>query len=85
MQPLIIDVREPNEFATGHIADAINIPLQDIAQGAATLSTTSKDTSIVTYCRSGNRSAIAVQMLEQQGFTNVANGINQQTLENQLA
>ncbi|MDQ5972769.1 MAG: phage shock protein [Patescibacteria group bacterium] len=85
MPTLIIDVREPSEFAASHVTDAINIPLQDIARGATELATTSKDTPLIVYCRSGGRSSVALQMLKQQGFTNVTNGINQQNIENKLA
>ncbi|WP_165313476.1 rhodanese-like domain-containing protein [Vibrio ziniensis] len=68
---LIVDVRTPEEFAQGHLDDAINIPLDTVETGFADIA---KDRSIVVYCRSGNRSGIAMQSLVKQGFINVHNG-----------
>ncbi len=80
-KPLIIDVREPNEFATSHVAGAVNIPLGDIAKGSSKLSKISKASNLVVYCRSGGRSAQAKSMLERVGYTSVQNGINQSAVE----
>ncbi|ADT89335.1 rhodanese-like domain-containing protein [Vibrio furnissii] len=68
---LVVDVRTPDEFAEGHVENARNIPLSDVATGFAAID---KDQPIVVYCRSGNRSAMAMQALLEQGFTNVHNG-----------
>lgn len=68
---LVVDVRTPDEFAEGHVENAHNIPLSDVATGFAAID---KDQPIVVYCRSGNRSAMAMQALLEQGFTNVHNG-----------
>ncbi len=85
MGHILIDVREPDEFAAGHAKGAINIPLNDIAQGAAQLGSVPKNAEVIVYCRSGNRSGVAMQILRQRGFTNVTNGINQAYMaENQL-
>ena len=65
---LLVDVRTPEEFATGHIAGAVNIPLQDIA---ARMSEIPKDTPAIIYCRSGNRSAQAMQILANAGYTQI--------------
>ena len=67
---LIVDVRTPQEFADGQLDNAINYPLSEIEQHFAQLD---KDTQIVLYCRSGNRSGQAYQWLEKQGFTNLHN------------
>lgn len=66
---LVLDVRTPEEFAESHAVRAINLPLQDIQTG--TLPSVAKDGKIVVYCRSGNRSAQAVALLKQAGFTNL--------------
>lgn len=76
MSRLIIDVREPEEFARGHVHGAINIPPAEIMQGSDQLQDVAKDTEIILYCVSGSRSNVSKQILESQGFTNVVNGIN---------
>ncbi len=65
---LLVDVRSPEEFASGHIPGAVNIALPGLPQQMATLP---KDRPIILYCRSGARSNSAVQMLAQGGFENV--------------
>jgi len=72
---LIIDVREPYEFTEGHVAGAINIPLGSIASGIQNVAP-NKEAKIILYCRSGNRSGQAVQLLSNMGYTNAQNGIN---------
>lgn len=81
MNRLIIDVREPVEFATGHAEGALNIPPTELMAGAQRLKDVSKDTQLVLYCRTGSRSNVAMQILRQLGFTNLVNGINQQHVE----
>lgn len=68
---LVVDVRTPEEFAQGHLDNAINIPLNTVETGFADIA---KDRSIVVYCRSGNRSGMAMESLVKQGFINVHNG-----------
>ncbi len=76
-QRLIIDVREPFEFATGHVDGALNIPPMELMRGLpADLVNVPKDTEIILYCRSGARSNTSMRILEQYGFTNLINGIN---------
>ncbi len=65
---LLVDVRTPEEFAGGHIAGAVNIPLQSLAQRMDEIP---QDEPAVLYCRSGNRSATAGKMLAQAGYTDV--------------
>ena len=84
MAKLIIDVREPYEFSSGHVDGAINIPLASLISGNKVLSTTPKDSEIILYCRTGSRSGVAMEVLKGQGFTNLANGINQQHVEKML-
>lgn len=70
-QAKLIDVREEDEYAAGHIPDSINIPLSKIesAQGEIT----DLDTPLFVYCRSGNRSGQAVAWLKQAGYSKVKN------------
>lgn len=67
---VIIDVREPEEFAEGRIPGATLIPLGELAGRADEVPT---DKPVVMVCRSGNRSAQAVQILQKAGFTNIHN------------
>jgi rhodanese-related sulfurtransferase len=67
--PLVLDVREPSEFAQGHVPDAVNVPQSDIA---SRLDELPRDRPIVTICQSGMRSLRAAQFLKQQGFERVA-------------
>ena len=78
---MIVDVREADEFASKHVNGAINVPLSLIISGQGLVDGVSKDDHIIVYCNSGNRSGVARQMLEAKGYTNVINGINQQTVE----
>ena len=67
---IIIDARTEEEFATGHIANAILIPEYEIAERAEQ-ELPDKDTLILVYCRSGRRSKIASEELVKLGYTNV--------------
>ena len=66
--PLLIDVRKPAEYASGHIPNAINIPLQTLAEN---LDKIPKDRPVVLYCTSGYRTGMGVMTLEMLGYTNV--------------
>jgi len=81
MDRIIIDVREPEEYARGHVANAINIPPAALMQGAKKLKDTPKDTELILYCVSGSRSNVSSHILRQMGFTNIINGINRQQVE----
>jgi rhodanese-related sulfurtransferase len=67
-KPALIDVREPYEFAAGHVKGAFNVPLGTLADRVSRL-----DPEAETYviCQSGHRSASAVRLLRRAGFTNV--------------
>ncbi|PIP99141.1 MAG: rhodanese [Shewanella sp. CG18_big_fil_WC_8_21_14_2_50_42_11] len=69
---MLIDVRTAEEFAEGHIDGAMNIPFNNIVPELAKLNIT-KDTEIVLYCRSGNRSDMAQKSLVKQGYSNTYN------------
>lgn len=67
---VIVDVREPAEFATGHMRDAKNIPLQELAQRVSELDKF-KAKPVVVVCQSGVRSAKATTQLKKAGFNEV--------------
>jgi len=67
-----IDVRTAEEYAAGHVSQAVNIPYEEIAQRISEV-TTEKDAEIYVYCRSGRRSGIAKAALDEAGFTRVVN------------
>lgn len=68
----IIDVREPDEFAEGHIESAVNIPLRELTQRLADLPGNAS-TPIVVYCHSGRRAAHALVILRELGYRQVYN------------
>ncbi|MGV8931450.1 MAG: rhodanese-like domain-containing protein [Luteimonas sp.] len=88
---VVIDVREPAEFDTGHLGGAINIPRGvlefqvDAHPAVANVSDPAlshKQRPIVVYCRTGGRSALAALSLQRMGFTDVCSisgGINDWT------
>lgn len=69
----IIDVREVDEYAAGHVPNAKNLPLSTLAENFATLD---KEQPYYLICQVGGRSARAAEFLSQQGFdvTNVMGG-----------
>ena len=68
---MIVDVRTPSEYSQGHIQGSVNIPLQKLDKSIAQIS---KDTTIITCCASGMRSATAKSILLSAGFNKVYNG-----------
>lgn len=78
---IIIDVRSPGEFASGHIKGSVNIPLNNLSQGVAKYK---KEATIITCCASGMRSASAKSVLTSKGFTNVFNGGGWSSLQSKL-
>ncbi len=68
----LVDVREPSENADFNIGGTL-LPLGEIRNMETNTIDNWKDDEIVLYCRSGNRSGIAAQILEQMGFKNVKN------------
>jgi rhodanese-related sulfurtransferase len=67
---VVVDVRTPAEFATGHLRDAKNIPLADFAARIGELDK-SKGRSVVVVCQSGARADKAVKQLQAAGFDDV--------------
>ena len=78
---VILDVRNKNEFAGGHIKNSINIPLDQLEKN---LSKFSKDKTIITCCASGMRSASAKSILQNNGYKNVHNGGGWSSLNNKI-
>ena len=68
----LLDVREPSENADFNIGGTL-LPLGEIRNMNTDAIDDWKDEEIVAYCRSGNRSGVAAQFLEQVGFKNVKN------------
>lgn len=66
----VVDVREPDEFAAGHITGALNIPLGSLQ---ANLERVPRDRPVLTYCAVGERSTTAASILERNGFADVRN------------
>jgi len=71
--PIIVDVRTPQEFRSGAVPNAVNIPLDELMQRYEELGNNA-DREIIVYCASGARSAYAQRMLAQIGYSSVKNG-----------
>jgi rhodanese-related sulfurtransferase len=65
---VILDVRTASEYEDGHIEGAINIPVQELS---AHLDELSREDELLVYCRTGNRSKQAVDILQDVGFTKI--------------
>ena len=66
----LLDVREPDEYAAGHIPGITLIPMGEVASRLTELP---RDKEIIVTCRTGNRSSQIADLLREQGFTNVHN------------
>ncbi|GAA0087467.1 rhodanese-like domain-containing protein [Clostridium perfringens] len=67
---LILDVRNEDEFAEGHLKNAIQIPVKELKETLSDIEKF-KDELVLVYCRSGKRSAEAVDILKENGFKNL--------------
>ena len=67
---VLVDVRTVEEYNTGYVAGAINVPIDDIASTFES-QISDKDTRLFIICRSGNRSALASEQLKKMGYTNI--------------
>jgi len=72
---VIIDVRSPLEYASGHVDGSVNIPLDCFVDAYANV-IRGKEDQVVVYCASGARSGQAVQYLKSQGYANAVNGVS---------
>lgn len=67
----LLDVREEEEYVTGHAAGALLFPLDHITASTAAQMIPRQDTPVLVYCRGGQRSSEAAQKLAQFGYTHV--------------
>ena len=67
---VLVDVRTPDEYASGHIPTAINIPLDQITRN---LPSPDRSRLVIVYCASGARASSAAKKLQSLGFTRVLN------------
>ena len=79
---LIVDVRSKEEFTSGHIKGAVNIPLPSLSDKLNELK--AKNQTIITCCASGMRSSSACQQLKSQGLTSVYNGGGWSSLQEKI-
>ena len=67
---LVLDVRSPEEFKSGHLNGAVNVPVDELNQKIAQVAP-DKDTPIAVHCQSGGRSARAKKALDSMGYSHV--------------
>ncbi|MCU0269233.1 MAG: rhodanese-like domain-containing protein [Acidimicrobiales bacterium] len=67
---VVLDVRTPEEFASGHLPEAVNIDVEG-GNFEAQVGELDKDATYVVYCRTGRRSALAAQTMAGMGFTSL--------------
>ena len=77
----LVDVRSTQEFTDGSVKGALNIPLDKVE---SQLSKFKDKESIIVFCRSGNRSSLAKNILKQNGIKNVTNGGSWQNVNKNL-
>lgn len=63
---MVLDVRTDQEYASGHVTGAVNIPLAMISEMAGDIKKQKKP--VLAYCRSGRRSGVATQLLKSKGI-----------------
>lgn len=66
---VLLDVRSPDEFASGHLPKAVNVPVQELGARVGELGR--KERPVVVYCHSGMRSSTAARVLRRNGFRDV--------------
>ncbi len=69
---VVIDVRTPDEFSSGHLDGALNIDVE-AADFGSRIGELDPDANYVLYCRSGNRAGVAASQMSQAGFAHVTN------------
>ncbi|MHC9510362.1 rhodanese-like domain-containing protein [Kangiella sp. M94] len=79
----IIDVRTEGEYNNSHYSGAVNLPVDTVAERISELDL-EKDQVIIVYCRSGNRAGKAKDALKELGYTDVLNGVNEDSLDKLL-
>ena len=68
---IVLDVREQSEYDSGHIPGAVLLPVGSIDEETAAAVIPEKDSTVLVYCRSGNRSKTASSTLAGLGYTNI--------------
>ena len=68
---VILDVREQSEYDSGHIPGAVLLPVGTINEDTAAAAIPEKDSTVLVYCRSGNRSKTAAAALAELGYTGI--------------
>ena len=68
---VLLDVREEAEYITGHAADAVLLPVDELNDETAMDVIPSLETPVLVYCRSGYRSNVAAHRLEDYGYTEI--------------
>ena len=68
---IILDVREQSEYDSAHIPGAVLLPVGSIDECSAAAVIPDRDSTVLVYCRSGNRSKMASSALAELGYTNI--------------
>ena len=68
---VMLDVREEEEYITGHAVDAVLLPVDELNDETALDAIPDLDTPVLVYCRSGYRSNVAAHKLDEYGYTRV--------------
>ena len=70
---ILLDVRTEQEYLTGHLPGALLLPVDDIDEESARGVLPDKQAEVLVYCRSGARSALAIERLTALGYSNLIN------------
>lgn len=78
-KPLIVDTREPYEYAESHVEGAINVSPAEFLSGVlpSAFEDVPKNTPIIMYCKTGHRANTCSMILYGYGFTDITNGTNE--------
>ena len=68
---IVIDIREPEEYAAGHLKEAISIPRGVLEFKIGDLPNIDSDSQIILYCKTSGRAALATESLEKMGYEQV--------------
>ena len=68
-EKVLLDVREEEEYITGHAVDAVLLPVDQLSDETALIP--ALDTPVLVYCRSGYRSNVAAHKLDEYGYTTI--------------
>ena len=68
---VLLDVREEEEYITGHAMNALLLPVDELTEETAAQAIPDRDTPVLVYCRSGYRSDLAARKLDRLGYVRV--------------